>query len=136
MRNLAAFSTTGSNWLRTCGWAAAAIALLAGGGVLMAQRPMRPGGTMADAGAPGHLWISATPLDDQRQLLIVIDPTVKNAAIYHVDGGSGALALKSTRDISWDLMVGDFNALEPKPSALKRMLEVGAEAGPIGQNRP
>jgi hypothetical protein len=33
-------------------------------------------------------------------------------------------------------MVGDFNAQEPKPSALKRMLEVGAEAGPIGQNRP
>jgi hypothetical protein len=136
MRNLAAFSMTGSKWLRTSGWVAVAIAMLAGGNALMAQRPMRPGGPMADAGAPGHLWISATPLDDQRQLLIVIDPTVKNAAIYHVDGGSGTLALKSTRDISWDLMVGDFNALEPKPSALKRMLEVGAEAGPIGQNRP
>lgn len=136
MRNREAVSMTGSNWLRTCGWAAAAIALFASGGALMAQRPMRPGGPMADAGAPGHLWISATPLDDQRQLLIVIDPTVKNAAIYHLDGGSGTLALKSTRDISWDLMVGDFNAQEPKPSALKRMLEVGAEAGPIGQNRP
>ena len=136
MRNLAAFSMIASNWLRTSGWVAAAVAMLAGGNALMAQRPMRPGGPMADAGAPGHLWISATPLDDQRQLLIVIDPTVKNAAIYHVDGGSGTLALKSTRDISWDLMVGDFNALEPKPSALKRMLEVGAEAGPIGQNRP
>lgn len=136
MRNLAAFSMTGGTWLRTCGWAAAALAVLAGGGGLMAQRPMRPGGPAGDGIAPGQLWISATPLDDQRQLLIVIDPTVKNAAIYHVDGGSGTLALKSTRDISWDLMVGDFNAQEPKPSALKRMLEVGAEAGPIGQNRP
>jgi hypothetical protein len=97
---------------------------------------MRPGGAAGDGGAAGQLWISATPLDDQRQLLIVIDPAVKNAAIYHVDGGSGTLALKSTRDISWDLMVGDFNAQEPKPAALKRMLEVGAEAGPIGQTRP
>lgn len=136
MRNLAAFSLTESNWLRTSGWVAAVIALFAGGGALMAQRPMRPGGPIADAGVPGHLWISATPLDEQRQLLIVIDPTVKNAAIYHVDGGSGTLALKSTRDISWDLMVGDFNAQEPKPSALKRMLEVGRETGPTGQNRP
>ena len=67
---------------------------------------------------------------------LVIDPAVKNAAIYQVDGGSGALTLKSTRDISWDLMVGDFNAQEPKPAALKRMLEVGAEAGPVGQIRP
>lgn len=137
MRKSAAFSMAGSNWLLTTGCGATVIALLAGGGgALMAQRPMRPGGPIADAGAPGHLWISATPLDDQRQLLIVIDPTVKNAAIYHVDGGSGTLSLKSTRDISWDLMVGDFNAQEPKPSALKRMLEVGAEAGPVGQNRP
>ncbi len=137
MRNHAAFSLlTGSNALRTCSWAAAALAVLAGGGILMAQRPMRPGGPAGDGGPSGQLWISATPLDEQRQLLIVIDPAVKNAAIYHVDGGSGTLTLKSTRDISWDLMVGDFNAQEPKPSALKRMLEVGAEAGPIRQTRP
>ena len=36
----------------------------------------------------------------------------------------GTLTLKSTRDITWDLMVGDFNSQEPKPSALKKMLEM------------
>ena len=35
------------------------------------------------------------------------------------------LAAKSTRDISYDLMVGDFNAQAPKPAELKRMLEAG-----------
>ncbi|MEI7782537.1 MAG: hypothetical protein WCJ18_11515 [Planctomycetota bacterium] len=110
--------------------------LFLGGGLLLAQRPVRPSPPGGAANAAGQLWISATPLDDQRQLLIVIDPVLKNAAVYHVDGGSGTLTLKSSRDINWDLMVGDFNAREPKPSALKKMLEVGPETGPIGQNRP
>jgi len=105
------------------------------GGLLLAQRPLRPAAP-GDAGASGQLWISATPLDDHRQLLLVVDPQIKTAAIYHVDAGQGTLTLKSTRDITWDLMVGDFNAQEPKPSALKKMLQVGPEAGPIGQNAP
>ena len=105
------------------------------GGLLLAQRPVRPA-LPGDAGVSGHLWISATPLDDHRQLLLVVDPQIKTAAIYHVDAGQGTLTLKSTRDITWDLMVGDFNAQEPKPSALKKMLQVGPEAGPIGQNAP
>jgi len=105
------------------------------GGLLLAQRPLRPA-VPGDAGAPGQLWISATPLDDHRQLLLVVDPQIKTAAVYHVDAGQGTLTLKSTRDITWDLMVGDFNSQEPKPSALKKMLQVGPEAGPIGQNAP
>jgi len=95
------------------------------GGRLFAQRPARvspPAGLPAASG--GTLWISATPLDDTHQLLIVIDPQLRNAAIYHVDGPGGTLTLKSTRDITWDLMVGDFNSQEPKPSALKKMLEM------------
>ena len=95
------------------------------GGRLLAQRPARvspPAGLPAASG--GTLWISATPLDDTHQLLIVIDPQLRNAAIYHVDGPGGTLTLKSTRDITWDLMVGDFNSQEPKPSALKKMLEM------------
>ncbi len=106
---------------------------LAAGSVLFAQRPGRPA---AEPTSGGQLWISATPLTEQRQLLIVIDPTLKNAAVYHVDTAQGTLTLKSSRDISWDLMVGDFNAQEPKPSALKRMLEVAPAAAPVGQNRP
>jgi hypothetical protein len=104
-----------------------AAALLVTGGIALgwlgsretvAQRPVAPD-------ASGTLWISASPLDDGRQLLMVIDPQVKNAAIYHVDAASGSLTLKSTRDITWDLMVGDFNAQAPKPADLKKMLEVG-----------
>jgi hypothetical protein len=113
--------------------ALAGCALLMGGQWVLAQRP--PTAT-AVPGLAGHLWIHTTPLDDRQQLLLVVDPQLRNAAVYHVDGPSGSLVLKSTRNITWDLMVGDFNAQEPKPAALRRMLEVGAETGPVGQNPP
>jgi hypothetical protein len=88
------------------------------GGETAAQRPLAP------EAAAGGLWISASPLDESRRLLLVIDPQLKNAAVYHVDAAAGTLALKSTRDISYDLMVGDFNAQAPKPADLKKMLEL------------
>ncbi len=51
-------------------------------------------------------------------------------AVYHVDGPTGSLVLKSTRNITWDLMVGDFNAQEPKPASLRKMLEMKAPPPP------
>jgi len=120
----AAFACAGAI-LIGCGLIAAAVSA--------AQRPARPVG---DAGPGPQLWISASPIDATRQMLIVIDPHGKNAAIYHVDSAAGTLTLKSTRDISWDLLVGDFNAQEPRPAALKKMLEIGRDQGSDGQNRP
>ena len=84
---------------------------------LAAQRPAAPAGT-------GPLWISESRLDDTRRLLVVIDEVGRHAAIYHVDAAAGTLTLKSTRDIAWDLSVGDFNAQEPKPAAIQRMLQM------------
>ena len=94
-----------------------------GSGGLAAQRggraPPTGGGDQA-----GPLWTLATPLDDGRQMLLVVDQQNRALAIYHVDPATGSLTLKSTRDISWDLLVEDFNCQEPRPSALKKMLEV------------
>lgn len=73
------------------------------------------------------LWISDSPLDDGRRLLLVVDPDRKHAAVYHVDAAAGTLTLKSTRDIGWDLLIEDFNAQPPKPADLKRMLEAGGQ---------
>lgn len=106
-RGLAAAAVIAAGWL----WLA--------GGQTAAQRPAPP-----ESAAPGGLWISASPLDETRRLLLVIDPQLKNAAVYHVEAATGTLTLKSTRDISYDLMVGDFNAQSPKPADLKKMLEL------------
>ncbi len=117
---------------------AVALLLLAGGGMLAAQ----PRGARLTAGVGGEtgsgsgLWVSSSPLEDGRQLLLVIDPQTKNAAVYHVDPATGSLTLRSTRTIAWDLLVPEYNAQEPRPAALKKMLEAGGEAVPTGQTRP
>jgi hypothetical protein len=94
----------------------AAVVALQGGG-LASQRPPGP----ADA---GPLWISESRLDDGRRLLVVVDQAGRRAAVYHLDGTAGTLTLRSTRDLSWDLLVEDFNAQEPKPAALRKMLQL------------
>jgi hypothetical protein len=97
-------------------------AFLSGGG-MAAQRVGRT--TQAGGGEQaGPLWTLATPLDDGRQMLLVVDQQNRALAIYHVDPANGTLTLKSTRDVSWDLLVEDFNCQEPRPAALKKMLEV------------
>jgi hypothetical protein len=94
-------------------------AALVGSPELAAQRPARP------AGDPAGLWITEAPLDEARRLLIVVDPATRHTAIYHVDAAAGTMTLRSTRDITWDLMVGDFNAQDPRPAALRRTLQTG-----------
>jgi hypothetical protein len=91
---------------------------------LHAQRPAR------QASEAGSLWISESPLDDGRRMLMVIDGASRHVAVYHVDAATGSLVLRSTRDISWDLLVDDFNAQEPRPAALRRMLQAGPAAVP------
>ena len=105
------------------GGAVVAAAIL-GNGSLAAQRAGRslpPAGTNDQT---GPLWTLATPLDDGRQMLLVVDQQNRTMAIYHVDPANGTLTLKSTRDVRWDLMVEDFNGQEPRPAALKKMLEM------------
>lgn len=112
-------------------------ATLLGGAMVAAQprtaRPALPPGSAGDTGQ--GLWVSATPLDDGRQLLVVIDPAGRNAAVYHVDGHTGSLTLRSTRAIAWDLLVPEYNAQEPRPTALRKLVESGAETVPTGQDR-
>lgn len=71
------------------------------------------------------LWIGDSALEDGRRLLLIIDSATRHAAVYHVDAATGTLTLRSTRDLSWDLVLEDFNAQEPTPAALRRLLETG-----------
>ena len=96
----------------TAAWLAlAAAAALLGSRDLAAQRAARP---LADAGG---LWISDAAIDDARRMMIVVDPATRHAAVYHVDAATGALTLRSTRDITWDLLVdaGAVVGVHPPP---------------------
>ena len=54
------------------------------------------------------------------QLLTVVDMELKRIAAYHMDMLTGDLKLLTVRDIHEDLMVNQYNALPPLPSALKQ----------------
>lgn len=86
---------------------------------------------VGQAAAPGAaLWVTMTPMADDRQMLIVVDPNERTAAVYHVDAATGTMTLKSARSIRWDLLVGEFNAKEPTPSALRKLIEASQPPRP------
>jgi hypothetical protein len=78
------------------------------------------------------LWVQAIPQGDHITLLIA-DPSARSIAVYQVDPASGSLTLRSSRDLTWDLLLGDFNAQEPTPSVIRGMLE---RASPPGLRSP
>jgi hypothetical protein len=43
--------------------------------------------------------------------------------IYHVDPATGVVALKSVRNIQWDLMMDEFNGVSPLPREIRSMLQ-------------
>jgi hypothetical protein len=83
----------------------------------------------APTGAAG-LWVSDSPLEDGRRLLVVVDPVTRHAAVYHLDSASGGLTLKSARDLTWDLSIDEFNSREPRPAALRKMLQAPPVSDP------
>lgn len=103
------------------------VAAFVGSRELAAQRAGRP---LPEAAG---LWISDSPVDESRRLLVVVDPATRHAAVYHLDHASGSLVLRSTRDITWDLLVDDFNAQEPRPAALKRLIQTGSPGDPAAR---
>ena len=107
----------------SCIVAALSLAWACGSWGLAAQRagrPLAPGTN----GQAGQFWTMTTPLDDGRQMLLLLDQQSRCMAIYHVDAAAGTVQLKSTRDLTWDLMIEEFNAQEPRPSSLKKMAEM------------
>jgi hypothetical protein len=100
---------------------AAALAALTCGPVL--GQGVAPQRSPPRTAAAGPLWISESTIDDGRRLLIVVDSATRHAAVYHVDPTAGTLTLRSARNLTWDLTLEDFNAQEPTPAALRRLLE-------------
>jgi hypothetical protein len=60
---------------------------------------------------------------DGRQQITVVDPRQRVMAVYHVDRASGALSLKSVRNLTWDLQIEDFNSGTPAPRDIRALKE-------------
>lgn len=55
--------------------------------------------------------------------VVVVDPTLKRMAVYHVPIDSGEIQLKSVRNLSVDLQVQEFNSGDPSPIDMQKTLQ-------------
>lgn len=84
-----------------------------------AQRP--PAGH--DRASPSSELIALSADVEGRQQITVIDPRSRVMAVYHVDRATGALSLKSVRNVHWDLLIEDFNSANPTPREIRALAE-------------
>jgi hypothetical protein len=77
----------------------------------------------ATAAGGDLIAIPVGPVGERSQMLTVIDPRQRVMSVYHIDGGSGKIALLSVRNIQWDLQMMDFNGVNPLPREIRTQLE-------------
>jgi hypothetical protein len=71
----------------------------------------------------GNLVAIAGAVVEQQQMLLVMDPQRQTIASYQVDAHTGQIALRSVRDLRWDLQMDYFNGTEPSPEKIQALLE-------------
>jgi len=86
---------------------------------VFAQRP----GPNRSISPAGELIAVSTVVDDKYQQLVVIDPKLKVMSVYHVELATGKIALRSVRNIHWDLQMTEFNSADPLPREIRSLLE-------------
>lgn len=55
--------------------------------------------------------------------VIMIDPQLRRMAVYDVPSSSGAIQLKSVRNLTVDLQLQSFNSEDPSPIDMEKMLQ-------------
>jgi hypothetical protein len=98
------------------------IVALAGGGPPEAQA-QRAGVNLPDRSATTDLIALSFDGGEGRQQVTLVDPRSRVMAVYHVDRTSGSLALKSVRNIAWDLQMEEFNTSNPTPREIKPLTQ-------------
>ncbi|MFI4876037.1 MAG: hypothetical protein ACIALR_11885 [Blastopirellula sp. JB062] len=56
------------------------------------------------------------------QQIVLIDSQTRVMGVYHVDGMTGKIALKSVRNLHWDMLLEAHNSTNPSPSDIKASL--------------
>lgn len=65
------------------------------------------------------LFTQVTSEGGQPLTVTVVDPRQRAMAIYHVDRDSGEIALRSVRNLTWDLQMVEFNSGKPLPQDIR-----------------
>ena len=105
---------------------AAVVVLVAGGGWLLSSPPV---GAQAPSdprtprgGTAGAVTSFVVPGDGGRQHLVVVDGRQHVLCVYHVEGASGEVSLKSVRNFHYDLQIEEYNSAAPTPREIRALL--------------
>ena len=101
----------------------AAAAIAEPRGEYLAQRGTPPATSAPMASAGTELIVVPTSLSEKVQMLTVVDPRQRVLSVYHIDMATGKIALKSVRNIQWDLQINDLNNENPLPQQIRSLLE-------------
>jgi hypothetical protein len=93
-------------------------------GAMVTHNPMAARGTTHDrAGSSAELLALSHDGGDGRQQITIVDPRQRVMAVYTIERGSGALQLKSVRNLTWDLQIEDYNSGTPAPRDIRALKE-------------
>ena len=98
------------------------VAALGGFGQRSDVFAQRPQPIMAPE-AGGDLLVLPVTSSDKGQLLAVVEPRQHVMSVYRIDPTTGKIALKSVRNLHWDLQMNDWNNEAPLPQEIQSMLE-------------
>jgi hypothetical protein len=83
-----------------------------------------PRAAAAPAAVAGtELVVVPSAVGDKGQVLTVIDQRQRVLSVYHIDLVTGKIALKSVRNIQWDLQMTYLNNENPLPQEIRSLLE-------------
>lgn len=71
--------------------------------------------------ASGDLLAMNMTIEHDRQSMqqiTVIDPRTRAMSVYHIDAKTGAISLKSVRNMEFDLQMTAYNTASPLPSEI------------------
>jgi hypothetical protein len=99
----------------------AGLLILAAGGFSESREAFAQRHVGQEPSAGSDLIAFTTAAGDSQQITI-IDPTRRVMTVYHVDG-EGRIALKSARQIDWDLKLMQLNSAAPLPQEVRSMVQ-------------
>jgi hypothetical protein len=101
------------------------VAAVAGGAGGVGGEPSAPAPTMPSASyrAGDGLIVVPFGMADKGVMLSVIDPQQRMMSVYQLNPTTGKIALKSARNLRWDLQVDYFNNEPPLPQEIRSMIE-------------
>jgi hypothetical protein len=70
----------------------------------------------------GELLALSSDAGQGRQQVTVIDSKTRVMSVYHIDHSTGAITLKSVRNIEADLLIDELNTESPLPREIRAML--------------